>query len=494
MQEAGKTLHILLGANGDICAMLPFLQLEADRTGQKALCMVATKFIPILEGVSYVKPVEWQGDFHQLPQALEFIRSEVPEVRAKPLQIYANVGAGIKCSSFVPDMWRIAGCADEWDSFPLVFDQRSKNREAELIASIDDGRPMILVAGEGKSSPFMFHAELFASIRAEFCRTHNIVNLASVRAHRAYDLLALYDRADALVSIDTMHLHLSRASKVPVFALTASDPAGWKGLKGWHASPPYKNQVFRQSYEFYAKQPMEVVAALREHIRKEVKPLPTITHVYSNYARKDDAARRHALALRTWEIERRFATMGRMGIFDETLHRSKFGLPYVKDLIERAETDDDSDIILITNDDTCFASGISQQIIHACETAGSGFAHRWDSLVPLVCPVQQQDIRKLKWYAGSDMFCFTMAWWKQFKNDFPDMLIGCEAWDRIMRELIRFTGGSELIEAIYHERHESKWEEERLTHPGNIHNRTLARKWLKERNIPLAELDFTETP
>jgi len=482
-------LHVLLGANGDICAMLPFLKAEADAYGKQVRLMIAKEFAPILDGVSYVKPVIWNGTFHQLPQALAFLREDVPEVRVKALQIYGNPGAGCKCPSFVPDMWRLAGRPNEWDAHPLVFDRRDAKREQALIESVDDGRPMILVAGQGKSSPFLFHVELLSSIRAAFCKTHNVVDLSTVRAHRVYDLLGLYDKAEALVSIDTMHLHLSRASKVPVIALTANDPEGWKGPMNWHASPPYRNQVFRLNYTDYEKRPMEVVQAVAAAIHSVPSnwtvPEDRILHVTSARPRDDGAQRRHTTAARTWYFD--------VPHDDQTCFAS--GHQSVKAMIEEAISEHGGyDIIVLSNDDTNMVDGITSQILRACNIAGSGYAHRWDSNVPIVCPILPHEIRKLTWYGGCDLFCFTVAWWNQFKDDFPDMLIGCESWDRIMRELIKSTGGSELIEAIYHERHESKWEVERMTHKGNIHNRILARKWLRERGMPLAELDFEESP
>lgn len=492
MQTQPK-LHVLLGANGDICAMLPFLKLESERTGAPAKVLVSEDFAALFDGVSYAQAVPWKGHFSTLPQALNFLRDSMPEARVVPLQIFGNHGATQKTHSFVHEMWRIAGRPDEWDAHPLVFDRRDPRREAALVAAVDDGRPMILVSRKGTSSPFRFGNELLLSIKAAFGKTHNIIDLDIIQSARVYDLLALYDKADALVSIDTMHLHLSRASKVPVIALTANDPPGWQGKRGWHATPPYRNQVFRINYDDYTKRPMEVVHNVGKIVWKPIEEnMASLNQVYADYEMNEEAERRHELALQTQLEEYRLADW-----CNYKSYHTKGDPPLkIKDIIQCGIEmhHDDFGIIVVTNNDTCFSPGITSQIIRACEVAGSGYAHRWDSPVPLVCPLNAWEIRNLEWYPGCDLFCFTVAWWKQFRDDFPDMVIGCEAWDRIMRELIRSTGGSELIEAIYHERHESKWEVERMTHPGNIHNRKLAREWLKARGMPLLELDFEELP
>jgi hypothetical protein len=61
------------------------------------------------------------------------------------------------------------------------------------------------------------------------------------------------------------------------------------------------------------------------------------------------------------------------------------------------------------------------------------------------------------------------------------MVFGREAWDMVMRNLMkRSCGGSgacELHLAIWHEKHKSFWEHAPRV-PGNEHNRRLATQWL----------------
>jgi hypothetical protein len=105
-------------------------------------------------------------------------------------------------------------------------------------------------------------------LRREFGKTHQIVNLDRVKAHRVYDMLGLYDHAAALVSIDTVHLHLSRASNVPVFALARDYPTRW------HGTPHQERFAFHCRYGDYPKREDEMMVALRETL--EGRSTPTL--------------------------------------------------------------------------------------------------------------------------------------------------------------------------------------------------------------------------
>lgn len=243
-----EPLHVLLGANGDLCAMLPWLKTEAARIGRPVPLLVAKDYAPLLEGVSYVQPTLWPGTFVQLTAALRFLKTDLPELPVRVLQPIARM-EDRTFPSFVHEMWYQAGALMQWGKLPLEFDRRDPEREAALVGRLCQtpklpklpklGRvthhglqkkPMILVATKGKSSPFRYAKELMACIRAEFGKTHQVVDLSKVKAHRFYDLLGLYDQAAALVSIDTGHVHLSRASTVPTLVLARDYPQLWDGV------------------------------------------------------------------------------------------------------------------------------------------------------------------------------------------------------------------------------------------------------------------------
>jgi hypothetical protein len=255
------TLHVLLGAHGDLCAMLPWMKAEAERLGKPVKVLVAREYVPLFDGVSYARAVEWPGTFVQLTAALRFLKTDLPQLPVKVLQPISRMEERT-FPSFVHEMWYQAGALAEFGELPLVFDRRDPKREAALVRKVRKGsKPMLLVAAEGRSSPFRWSRQLLEWIRAEFGDTHQIVDLSKVKAHRFYDLLGLYDQAAALVSIDTGHAHLSRASKVPTLVLARDYPQLWDGV------PFERRFAFYCRYGQWRSRKQEMKRALQTTLR-----------------------------------------------------------------------------------------------------------------------------------------------------------------------------------------------------------------------------------
>jgi len=153
-------------------------------------------------------------------------------------------------------MWWIAGRAPEWETHPLVFDCRDAAREAALVKSVaTGGRPLILTAFTGRTSPFKQKDDLLCELKDKF-PNQAIVDISAIQAERVYDLLGLFDSATMLISADTMHLHLSRASKVPVIALARDYPSNWNG------TPPQTRFKFYCRYGEYPAKKQELLATM----------------------------------------------------------------------------------------------------------------------------------------------------------------------------------------------------------------------------------------
>jgi hypothetical protein len=85
---------------------------------------------------------------------------------------------------------------------------------------------------------------------------------------------------------------------------------------------------------------------------------------------------------------------------------------------------------------------------------------------------------------GSDLYAFRVGWWRRFGAEMPDMLLGREAWDPILRLLIDETHPGRnptLYDLIYHEKHASIWENpnNKRTLGSQLHNINLARRWMR---------------
>jgi hypothetical protein len=214
--------------------------------------------------------------------------------------------------------------------------------------------------------------------------------------------------------------------------------------------------------------------------------------------------RRNNFAKMTWEHEYQMANWVRVPVRDGELRRSslqvgsKTQVPFVRDLIEKAVNaskssgnGSGSDLIVLTNSDTCFARGLSKAILSEINVHPAIASHRYDfnhRLFEFYSP--SQAIRG-NFYPGCDLFAFTLEWWEQNGSSFPDMLLGREGWDLVLREIIRRTGGTVWTYGmIYHEAHPSLWFSKGFKDrdPSQLHNIRLAQSFLRKHKLPLAEL------
>ena len=226
----------------------------------------------------------------------------------------------------------------------------------------------------------------------------------------------------------------------------------------------------------------------------------TLYHVHSEYIRDDKAAARHAVAKSTWINLYSNGNWVEVPAPDEIFTRNSKTvvgdtrvLPFVRDLIDfcsvRCKTSDD--IIVLTNDDTCFAESLSGQIENAIQNKKPAYAYRWDFRCPITQPLVQADMSGATWYSGSDLFVFTNEWWMENRLDFPDLIMACEYWDCILRQMIKRSGGMELQKAIYHEWHDSLWQQPgfRQNNPGQKHNVEEANRWFARNNSDQFDCD-----
>lgn len=213
----------------------------------------------------------------------------------------------------------------------------------------------------------------------------------------------------------------------------------------------------------------------------------TIWHTWSLYRPEGDAERRVKLAIWTWEREYvhgwRSLPLSQNARDSATLGDPR-PMPYVADVIDHVLTRDppDSDIVAFTNADVCFTPGLTGWILDLVPRHQAAFTHRWD-FKRLTAPLANEAaVKRGKWYPGSDAFFFTVAWWKLHRLEYPDMLLGREQCDEVLRQLVKRTGGIEIKGAIYHEKHRSFWEANG-DNPGNRHNRILARRWFLKTGL-----------
>lgn len=256
---------VALDRIGDLINLFPLLQADPETR-----LMVLKEHAPLFDGISYSAPILFNGQFHELGKAMQEAKAITPDVRSgtftgdpetiKKFTFSPTGTAHATSSSFAKETWKIAGPIDLWNEQPrLVFDKRSPEREAALLESVcpvkrGRKRKLMLVSAGGTSSPFPYRELLLTLLTLKFGEKYQIVDLSTIRAERFYDLLALYERADILISTDSAPLHLAQACpELPVVAFVNDKPTHWFG------SPWRANHIFHCRYSEFPDRAMEML-------------------------------------------------------------------------------------------------------------------------------------------------------------------------------------------------------------------------------------------
>lgn len=220
---------VLMGKFGDIINALPILK-RLHEEGKNPHLIVAKQFESVLEGVSYVKPFPLNVPFEDLKETMEIARSRFSEVLR--LQIY---GKGHRqehrTASYNMETWLEAGMLADFhnQAMPPVFDRRDPEREKWIIRKLfRTTKPKIVTnLTRSASSPFRLGPRILMALQSAFKDTHEVVEIGNLKLPRIYDLIAVIEAADLMISADTATLHLAAATHTPVIALVNDAP--WLG-------------------------------------------------------------------------------------------------------------------------------------------------------------------------------------------------------------------------------------------------------------------------
>ena len=495
-----------LGRNGDICAILPILYQDFLKTGERQRLMVAKDYAELLEGCSYIEPIIFDGSFAEINRAREYAQTLQGNLVSSQVvggggvvvsQIYGtNYDTSKTTESFQLESLRMMNALGEWRfQHPLVFDKRDKEREAMLIKDLPQNQKWIVVATSGTSSPFI-HKELLHILLTSYFPKHHVVDLDKIKAERFYDLLGIMDHKNTLciVAIDSAPLHLAHGANKPVIALVTDKPTMW------HGAAYRPNHIKYIRYNEFASQAVPMINRIEKiaypgcRFAKRKKG-QKIVHLYSDYvSRNEDDKRRQEVARATWRREYAKMRWEVAAIPDGALFKKLDGMPYIKALYRQACLHaEDDDILLFSNSDICFVEGFTERVFKWIKEYPAIACTRRD-LKRFDAPVPNSQVLEGEDYVGKDVFIFSKAWWREYSPNYPEMILGREAWDKIMAELIVIGGGAIIRNLIYHETHHSFWLQDRDNNEGNKYNRSLAIDWLRERGKPLQELEAWATP
>lgn len=408
---ASKT-YIQLGRAGDILTVLPLLYADAQR-GEKQALMVAKEFANILDGVSYVDPVVFEGRDFEIGQAVlaaeklgrPWVCTQVQGPReACEMFVWgpANMKSGMT-PSFQQEAYRACGRLKEWnDDLPLVFDRRNKEREQQLLDKVfppkrGKAKKVILVAAEGVSSPFPYKKLLFGLLELAF-PNFNIIDIGKMRLDYFHDLLALYERAHCLVAIDSGPLHLARAiPTLPVMALTADKPHLWNG-SAWQPQ-----HVFYCRYSDFPDRAMDMVYTIKKATPVTLLDGIVMKDVYS-------------------------PAFGRNSM--NSLNDEKC-FPYVKDVIKmgmRQVVDDG----LVCLSRATEIEGLNSLPCYAYRIERNGTG---DNFIPVI-----------------DMVSAPKAFWKEHMKEIPDLLMGTDHyWGNVLWAMFRKYGAMDVTGCCWRE-------------------------------------------
>jgi len=441
-----KQVLIQLGKHGDVCNLLP-LAYESAQRGERIAIMSCEPYASVLDGCSYVDKIIFPGHPTEIDKAVE-MANKISD-NAKCLQVvgppalvkeftYKPAGQEFAVTeSFQKEAWHLTGKLDLWrQNIPLVFDKRDKDREAKLISEIipRTKKKIMLLALGGSSSPFPYRELLTELLTLKFNRQYELIDISGLKCERIYDLLGIYRESQCLVTTDSAPLHLSRAASIPTIALVNDVPSLW------HGSVWRSHHCCHVRYSDFLGRFRDV----GEAILSIGKPgcwttrngEPTTIHVWSGYELTDESKGRHKKAKESWKILYDGGGVacqvecGAIGRDSKSHLKEAHRFPFVKDVLRVAcQRAGESDSILLSRHDTAFCGEPQDSAV-----AGSFYCHR-----------ATRSPKGEKIESQIDLFCFTKKWWLEHQHEYPDMIMGRDLyWGRILSELIKLHGGSEV--------------------------------------------------
>lgn len=426
-------LLIVLARHGDIVNCIPIAYALSKKIGRVSW-LVSEECAGTLDGCSYINAIRWPGNQDTLPNALRTYANAGPIVP----QVWQNPDTRRLTKSYALEQWRMAGMEKDYNSLPLIFDQPNEARANMLrdrvLSNRRHDKPLILACVDGVSSPFPHGNTLLAKLRG---LDADVIDLADVRADRVFDLLPLFNAADCLVTIDTLPLHLARASTVPTVCLLNDE---WEG---WRASVPPPQCLWSTTYSVAAGNLDGVVDRVWQIVsRPACRSAVVVSDIH------DTTSERALKARETWPAGW-IAAKPQRWIVDGPGRK----LTFIRDILA-AGLETDADCVVWLNDDCAFTPGALDKMKAHCA--------RWD----FGC------VRRDPQHIGRESFFFRREWLAANIASMPDVLISTAMGDLTLAKWLRGRRGIKTtmenlaldflpVELpaglIYHAPHESSW-------------------------------------
>ncbi len=435
---------VQVGKFGDCVNIMPLAFMLHKKLGGKIPWVIGENWASLLDGVTYVSPRIFNGTDDALHYAIDLCRGQ----KLLCCQAWKNPDTERKTDSFAQEQWRYAGVLDERGKWPLIFDNRDLAREQALVAKfIRKDRKNVLVGTDSVSTPYRNWVQLLEKLYQELPDV-NIIPLRKVKAERIYDLIALYDAADLVISVDTAHCHLIRASQTPLIMLQND---GWMGM-----NPPPPQCVDSWRYVELGSDLDPVVEAAKKQLSRKVESFAVILQTFN------PTTERHKRAMATHP--------------KDAIYSRNENPPPMKHLLQQG-LDANKDVIIFTHDDVTFLPYTLDKIRKHATKFDFGCSRR--PRTPVHC--------------GREIFWFRRDWLGAHWDELPNPYWSVQKPDLIMCRWMRHLKGIpttlenldydfppvDVPDVIFHEQHESHWTTEKILKS----KEGLYNEWLWEKGV-----------
>lgn len=249
--------YTILGKYGDVINILPLLSHRAKQQRKPVNLVISKQYADVVAGLDYINADVVDIFWQDLSEAIRYSKRKYDKTFV-PQTFGRDVAIQHRYPSFQLDAWARCRAIELYGKLPLIIPRPVD--AAQIVARHLGQRPCILVADKGESSPFDKIERLLERLHTEFGATHEIVRFSRIRLDRFTDFVALYDAAKVLIVTETAHLHLSKATKTPTFALVTDKP------ERWHGSTWSSNFSLHIRYSHYERRERELIEGIRNKL------------------------------------------------------------------------------------------------------------------------------------------------------------------------------------------------------------------------------------
>jgi hypothetical protein len=262
ISKPGRIAIVQLGRFGDITNSLP-IAFDLHRQGNEIFWYVCPKFAPLLEGVSYVTPVIWNGPETEPAAAIADARAKGYD-RVLDIQVKGNPNPSpVKTTNYSSESWARAGYLEKYHILPSVFDRAKPPPDSWKP---DGSMPILAYCLDSHSSPYSgdLRQNLVSWLEAEFASQFTLLPIGAPD-WRPDTLAVVLSECRVLISIDSFPLHIGYAAGIPTIALTN---------EGWQGSEPRRNWIAHVTYSEspFAEGRQKIASALRDVLENRIRP------------------------------------------------------------------------------------------------------------------------------------------------------------------------------------------------------------------------------